>query len=109
MPTASWKRQLPAAEMPSKLRHDAPDLLRPTAGCVSMGHADVEMVHVLENIEVDRGARRLQCFDHRRPVSHAAVEIVPGPTNNSIDVQVRQLLFFGGALKSLAFHAASVC
>ena len=43
------------------------------------------------------------------PFNPATVEIVPGPTNHSIDVQVRQLLFFGGALKNLAFHAASVC
>ena len=43
------------------------------------------------------------------PFNPGTVEIVPGPTNNSIDIQVRQLLFFGGALNSLAFHAASVC
>jgi len=43
------------------------------------------------------------------PFNPGTVEIVPGPTNNSIDIQVRQLLFFGGALNSLAFHAVSVC
>ena len=43
------------------------------------------------------------------PFNPGTVEIVPGPTSNSIDVQTRELLFFGGALNSLAFHAASVC
>jgi hypothetical protein len=43
------------------------------------------------------------------PFSPATVEIVPGPNANSIGVQVRQLLFFGGNLSNQAFHIASVC
>ncbi len=43
------------------------------------------------------------------PFNPATVEIVPGPNANSIGVQVRQLLFFGGNLSNQAFHIASVC
>jgi hypothetical protein len=37
------------------------------------------------------------------------MEITPGATAKSFRVQVRQLLFFGGALADQAFHAAVVC
>jgi hypothetical protein len=43
------------------------------------------------------------------PFSPATVEIVPGPNTRTIGVQVRQLLFFGGALANQAFHAAVIC
>jgi hypothetical protein len=43
------------------------------------------------------------------PFSPATVEITPGATTKSFGVQVRQLLFFGGALADQAFHAAVIC
>jgi hypothetical protein len=43
------------------------------------------------------------------PFDPATVEITPGPASNATDIQVRQLLFFGGNLASEAFHAAIVC
>lgn len=43
------------------------------------------------------------------PFSPATVEIIPGATAKSFGVQVRQLLFFGGALADQAFHAAVIC
>lgn len=43
------------------------------------------------------------------PFSPATVEMVAGPNASSIGVQVRSLLFFGGALSNQAFHAAIVC
>ena len=43
------------------------------------------------------------------PFSPATVEIIPGATTKSIGVQVRELLFFGGALADQAFHAAVIC
>jgi hypothetical protein len=43
------------------------------------------------------------------PFSPATVEIIPGANNKSFGVQVRQLLFFGGALADQAFHAAVIC
>jgi hypothetical protein len=43
------------------------------------------------------------------PFSPATVEITPGTTAKSFGVQVRQLLFFGGALADQAFHAAVIC
>jgi hypothetical protein len=42
------------------------------------------------------------------PYSPATVEIVPGANSQSFGVQVRQLLFFGGALANQAFHAAVI-
>jgi hypothetical protein len=39
----------------------------------------------------------------------ATVEITPGINASSYGVQVRQLLFFGGALLNQGFHTASVC
>jgi sarcosine oxidase gamma subunit len=47
--------------------------------------------------------------DRAVPFSPATVEIVNGPAANTVGVQVRQLLFFGGALANQAFHAAIVC
>jgi hypothetical protein len=43
------------------------------------------------------------------PYSPATVEIVAGPANNTIGVEERGLLFFGGNLFNEAFHAAMVC
>ena len=43
------------------------------------------------------------------PFAPATVEAVPGPAQNTIGIQVRDLLFFGGALNNAAFHVASVC
>ena len=43
------------------------------------------------------------------PFTPATVEIVPGPASNTIGMQVRDLLFFGGNLDSQSFHAAIVC
>jgi hypothetical protein len=47
--------------------------------------------------------------DKAVPFAPATVEIVPGPAPNTIGVQVRDLLFFGGNLANAAFHAATVC
>ncbi len=47
--------------------------------------------------------------DRAVPFSPATVEIVPGPALNTVGLQVRQLLFFGGALAAEAFHSATVC
>jgi hypothetical protein len=43
------------------------------------------------------------------PFAPATVEAVPGPAANTIGIQVRDLLFFGGALNNASFHVASVC
>jgi hypothetical protein len=43
------------------------------------------------------------------PYTPATVEITPGPNTSTIGVQVRQLLFFGGARINKAFHAAIIC
>jgi hypothetical protein len=43
------------------------------------------------------------------PFSPATVEILPGQSSTTFGVQVRQLLFFGGALSNQAFHAAAIC
>jgi hypothetical protein len=43
------------------------------------------------------------------PFTPATVEITPGGNTSSFGVQVRQLLFFGGARINQAFHAAAVC
>ena len=43
------------------------------------------------------------------PFSPATVEIVPGPAPNTVGVQVRELLFFAGALLNEAFHTATFC
>jgi hypothetical protein len=47
--------------------------------------------------------------DQAVPFSPATVEIVPGPAPNTVGVQLRELLFLGGALLKEAFHAATVC
>jgi hypothetical protein len=39
----------------------------------------------------------------------ATVEVKPGPAANTIGVETRELLFFGGALNNQAFHSAFVC
>jgi hypothetical protein len=43
------------------------------------------------------------------PFAPATVETVVGPATNTFGLQVRDLLFFGGALNNAAFHAAAVC
>ena len=43
------------------------------------------------------------------PFDPATVEITHGLSSNSIGIQVRQLLFFGGHPANEAFHAAMVC
>jgi hypothetical protein len=43
------------------------------------------------------------------PFDPATVETVPGPASNTVGIQVRQLLYFGGNLASESFHAALVC
>jgi hypothetical protein len=43
------------------------------------------------------------------PFNPATVELTPGVNANSTGVQVRELLFFGGNLTNLPFHAAAVC
>ncbi len=43
------------------------------------------------------------------PYTPATVEIVPGPASNTIGIQVRDLLYFGGTLDNQSFHAAAVC
>lgn len=43
------------------------------------------------------------------PFTPGTVEITPGLAPNTSGIQVRQLLFFGGALVNLGFHAAGIC
>jgi hypothetical protein len=43
------------------------------------------------------------------PFDPATVEIVPGPAPNTVGIQVRQLLYFGGSPASESFHSALVC
>jgi hypothetical protein len=43
------------------------------------------------------------------PFNPATVEVAPGPANNTVGIQVRALLFFGGDFTDEAFHAAIVC
>jgi hypothetical protein len=43
------------------------------------------------------------------PFTPATVEITPGPARNTVGIQVRQLLFFGGGLINQSFHTAMVC
>jgi hypothetical protein len=43
------------------------------------------------------------------PFTPATVEISPGPAPNTTGIQIRQLLFFGGALINQDFHAAGIC
>jgi hypothetical protein len=43
------------------------------------------------------------------PFEPATVETIPGPATNTIGVQTRTLLAFGGTLKNEAVHAAIVC
>ena len=43
------------------------------------------------------------------PFTPATVEITPGPARNTVGIQVRQLLFFGGGLLNQSFHTAMVC
>jgi hypothetical protein len=47
--------------------------------------------------------------DKAVPFDPATVEIVQGPAGNTIGIEVRSLLFFGGSLINEAFHAATVC
>ncbi len=43
------------------------------------------------------------------PFDPATVEIIPGAAPDTVGIQVRQLLFFGGNPASESFHAALVC
>lgn len=43
------------------------------------------------------------------PFDPATVEITPGPAANTVGIQTRQLLFFGGQPFNTAFHSALVC
>jgi len=43
------------------------------------------------------------------PFNPATVEITPGPAVNTVGVQTRELLFFGGNPSNQAFHSALVC
>ena len=43
------------------------------------------------------------------PFTPATIEITPGVAPNTSGIQVRQLLFFGGALINQDFHAAGIC
>jgi hypothetical protein len=43
------------------------------------------------------------------PFNPATVEVISGPAINTIGIEMRQLLFSGGAVFSDAFHAAVVC
>ena len=43
------------------------------------------------------------------PYAPATVELAPGPAANTIGIDVRGLLFFGGKLANESFHTATVC
>jgi len=47
--------------------------------------------------------------DDAVPFSPTTLEIVPGPAPNTVGIDERQLLFFGGAPADESFHAAIVC
>jgi hypothetical protein len=47
--------------------------------------------------------------DKAVPFNPATVEIVSGPAANTVGIEERELLFFGGNLYSDAIHVASVC
>ena len=47
--------------------------------------------------------------DRAVPFTPATIETIPGPASNTRGIQVRALLFFGGAFTNQAFHAAAVC
>jgi len=43
------------------------------------------------------------------PYTPTTVEITPGPESNTVGIQVRDLLFFGGNPDNQSFHVAAVC
>jgi len=43
------------------------------------------------------------------PFNPATVEVTGGPAFNTVGIEVRKLLFFGGGLTNQAFHMVSVC
>jgi hypothetical protein len=47
--------------------------------------------------------------DANVPFNPVTVELVPGPGLNTVGIQVRELLFFGGNPFNEAFHSATVC
>jgi hypothetical protein len=47
--------------------------------------------------------------DKAVPFAPATLEIVAGPAANTVGIEIRDLLFFGGAVNNAAFHAATVC
>ncbi len=48
-------------------------------------------------------------IDTAVPFDPATVEIVTGAARDTVGLQVRQLLFFGGNPASESFHAAMIC
>jgi hypothetical protein len=48
-------------------------------------------------------------IDKDVPFTPATVEILAGPAANAVGIDVRQLLFFGGAALNEEFHVASFC
>ena len=67
---------------------------------------------VVTNVNVSPGCATVATrgsVDVAVPYTPATVELVPGPAANTIGVEVRHLLFFGGDLLDEAFHAAVVC
>jgi hypothetical protein len=48
-------------------------------------------------------------IDKTVPFAPATIELVPGPAPNTIGIDVRTLLFFGGDHVNQAFHAVTVC
>jgi hypothetical protein len=65
--------------------------------------ASIDDLHACAAI-VTRGS-----IDTAVPFSPATLEITPGLAPNTIGIQERNLLFFGGNLMNEAFHAAVVC
>jgi hypothetical protein len=43
------------------------------------------------------------------PFAPATAEIIGGPAVNTAGIEIRDLLFFGGARNNAAFHAATIC
>jgi hypothetical protein len=68
-------------------------------------------------VEVTNGPVAQRCaaiatrgsFNREVPFNPSTVEIVPGPAPNTVGIQVRELLFFGGNPADEAFHFAVTC
>jgi hypothetical protein len=48
-------------------------------------------------------------IDKAVPFAPATIELLGGPATNTIGIEIRELLFFGGGLTDAAFHAATIC